>query len=110
MFQSEFCVPPAVDDHGSSICKLGLFSVDLSEEAQDATRLLGDAVVGPADVLVVPDDATVVRLRERKKTAGRSRSCGQTSGKSPRGRDGESYLLRGENFQNADFVICGFSF
>lgn len=60
------CILPAVDDHGSSICKLGLFSVDLREEAQDATRLVGDAVVGPADVLVMPDDAAVLGLWERK--------------------------------------------
>lgn len=60
------CTLPAVDDHGSSNCKLSLFSVDLREEAQDATWLVGDAVVGPADVLVMPDDATVFGLRERK--------------------------------------------
>ena len=51
-----------MDDHGSSICKLGLFSVDLRQEAQDAAGLLGDAVVGPAHVLVVPDGTTVFRL------------------------------------------------
>lgn len=61
------CVLPAVDDHGPSVRKLGLFSVDLREEAQDAARLVGDAVVGPADVLVVPDDAAVFPLWERKR-------------------------------------------
>lgn len=61
------CILPAVDDHGSGIRKLGLFSVDLREEAQDATRLVGDAVVGPADVLVMPDDARVFPLWERKR-------------------------------------------
>lgn len=61
------CLVPAVDDHGSSICKLSLFSVDLGEEAQDAARLLGDAVIGPAHVLVVPDGTTVFRLRERER-------------------------------------------
>lgn len=53
---------PAVDDHGSSVGKLSLFSVHLSEEAQDATGLLGDSVIGPADVLVVPDGTTILRL------------------------------------------------
>lgn len=55
-------VLPAVDDHGSSIGKLSLFSVHLSEEAQDATGLLGDSVIGPADVLVVPDGTAILRL------------------------------------------------
>lgn len=55
-------VLPAVDDHGPRLGTLSLFSVHLSEEAQDATGLLGDAVVGPDGVLVVPDDTGILRL------------------------------------------------
>lgn len=64
---SGICIVPAVDDHGSGILKLSLFSVDLKKEAQDASRLLGDAVIGPADVLVVPDGTAVFRLRDRNR-------------------------------------------
>lgn len=46
---------PAVDDHGPTIRKLCLFSVYFSQEAEDTSRLLGDTVVGPAQVLVVPN-------------------------------------------------------
>lgn len=60
------CPVPAVDDHGSRIRIFSLLSVHLVEEAEDTTRLLRDAVVGPAHVLVVPDGATSFWLRKRK--------------------------------------------
>ena len=46
---------PAVDHHWSGVGKHLLFGVDLSQEAEDPAGLLGDPVVGPAQVLVVPD-------------------------------------------------------
>lgn len=58
---------PAVDDHGSGTLQLSLFGVDLVEEAQDASRLLGDAVIRPAHVLVVPDGTAVFGLRDRNR-------------------------------------------
>lgn len=51
-----------MDDHGSRLGELSLFGVHLREEAQDAAGLLGDAVIGPAEVLVVPDDTRILRL------------------------------------------------
>ena len=48
-------VRPAVDDHGSGVGEHFLLGVHLSQEAEDPTGLLGDPVVGPAQVLVVPD-------------------------------------------------------
>ena len=44
-----------MDDHWSGVGKHLLFGVDLSQEAEDPAGLLGDPVVGPAQVLVVPD-------------------------------------------------------
>lgn len=61
---------PAVDDHGSSIGMFGLFSVHLMEEAEDTTRLLRDAMVRPAHVLIVPDGTTLFWLRGSKKFQG----------------------------------------
>jgi len=57
---------PAVDDHGSSVRIVGLFGVHLTEEAQDTPRLLRDAVVRPAHVLVVPDGARIIWLGTRQ--------------------------------------------
>lgn len=59
-----FCAVPAMDDHGPSIRKFSLFSVHLSEEAENATWLLRDAMVRPAEVLVVPHFATNCLLRK----------------------------------------------
>lgn len=55
-----------MDDHGSSIGKFGLFSIYLSEEAEDAARLLRHAVIGPAHVLVVPHSSIMLGLHGRK--------------------------------------------
>lgn len=55
-----------MDDHGPSIRKFSLFRVHLSEEAEDATWLLRDAMVRPAEVLVVPDLATIFWLLKAK--------------------------------------------
>lgn len=55
-----------MDDHGSSIGKFALFSIYLSEEAEDAARLLRHAVIGPAHVLVVPHSSTMLGLHGRK--------------------------------------------
>lgn len=54
MWQWE-CVLPAVDDHGPHSRNLLLLVVHLCEEAEDFVRLLGDAVIRPAQVLKVPD-------------------------------------------------------
>lgn len=55
-----------MDDHGPSISKFSLFSVHLCEEAEDATWLLRDTVIRPAEVLVVPDLATKFWLSKVK--------------------------------------------
>lgn len=57
---------PAVDDHGTGVRKVSLLSVDLSEEAEDSPRLLGDSVVRPAEVLVVPYLPGMFGLRVRE--------------------------------------------
>ena len=56
------CLVPAVDDHGPNVGIFSLFSVDLSEEAEDAAWLLGDTMVRPAQVLVVPDGTRMFGL------------------------------------------------
>lgn len=48
-------VVPAVDDNGSSILNGALCAVDFLQEPEDAAGLVGDAMVRPAQVLVVPD-------------------------------------------------------
>ena len=55
-------VIPAVDDHGTGLSILSLYSIDLSEEAEDTAGLLRDAVIRPAHVLVVRDLPTILRL------------------------------------------------
>lgn len=61
---------PAVDDHGAGLGVFSLFSVDLCEEAEDSARLLGDAVVRPAEVLVVPNGTGELGLgiKQRRKS------------------------------------------
>lgn len=44
-----------MDDHGTGFGIFSLFSVDLCEEAEDSTGFLWDAMVRPAEVLVVPN-------------------------------------------------------
>ena len=49
------CVLPAVDHNGPGVSNGGLRAVDLLQEAEHAPRLVGNTVVRPAQVLVVPD-------------------------------------------------------
>lgn len=51
-----------MDDHGPGFWVLHLFGVDLREEAEHPTGLLGHAVIGPAQVLVLPDGPRLLRL------------------------------------------------
>ena len=53
-----------MDDHWSGVREQLLLGVHLSQEAEDPAGLLGDSVVGPAQVLVVPD-ADLLGLGER---------------------------------------------
>lgn len=46
---------PAVHDDGSRVRQTLLPLVDLIQEAEDTPRLAGDAMVRPAQVLIVPD-------------------------------------------------------
>lgn len=55
---------PAVDDHGPSIRMFSLFSVGFREEVEDIGWLLRDAMIGPANVLVVPDFSRLFCLQE----------------------------------------------
>ena len=55
-----------MDDHGPRVREQLLLGVHLSQEAEDPAGLLGDSVVGPAQVLVVPD-AGLLGLGERLK-------------------------------------------
>lgn len=103
---------PAVDDHGSGTVNFCLLVVDLVEEAEDAARLLGDTVVGPAQVLVVPNGATLVWLyRERE---GRRRNCRSAAIKKKSPNEHNERLVFGahhfqrSNLQNSDFVISRF--
>lgn len=49
-----FLSVPAVDDDGSRVWNGALGAVDLLQEPEDAAGLVGNAVVGPAQVLEVP--------------------------------------------------------
>lgn len=46
---------PAVDDYGPSLWNSCLGPIDLLQKAQNPSRLVGHAMVRPAQVLVVPD-------------------------------------------------------
>lgn len=43
-----------MDNNGSSVFNGALGAVDLLKEPEDTTRLVGNAVVRPAQVLIVP--------------------------------------------------------
>lgn len=98
---------PAVDDHWSSIGKFGLFHVYLSEEAEDATRLIGYAVVWPAHVLVVPHSPNLLWLHGREK-----KLCQEGFFYSLNELHTDMfvcYRVNAGELQKSDFVICSIS-
>lgn len=104
-------VVPAVDDHGSGIGKFALFSVYLSEEAEDAAGLLRHAVVWPAHVLVVPHNPNLLGLHGRKKEFQKKKSyiffVLFFSLNELHTEMFVSYRVKAAELQNSDFVICG---
>lgn len=100
---------PAVDDHGPGFGIFSLFSIHLSEEAEDTARLLRDAMVRPAEVLVVPNSTSKFWLRRRKK---KKVNISEYSCKAvgiyldTLGFGG--YLVHRSNLQNSHFIIRSF--
>ena len=95
---------PAVDDDRPSIGIFRLFTVDLSDEAEDAARLLRDAVVRPAEVLVVPHLTRFFGLWDRKpvkvKVYSEEWHAGRWEGRGERWEvRGESWELRAERWE-----------
>lgn len=52
---SSNCLVPAVNNNGSGVKDGTLSAVDFLEEPENATGIVGDPVVRPAQVLVMPD-------------------------------------------------------
>lgn len=49
------CAIPAVNHYRSTLWNGALGSVDLLQETQDSSRFIGNTVIRPAQVLIVPD-------------------------------------------------------
>lgn len=56
---------PAVDDNGPSVWNAALGAIDLLQEPEDTTGLIGHPVIWPAQVLIVPDVPWPLLLWER---------------------------------------------
>lgn len=68
-------VVPAVDDDGSGVWNGALCAVDLLQEPEDATRLVGHPVVRPAQVLIVPDVPHRLLLQQEQIISKTNYSC-----------------------------------